>query len=261
MNKNMNTMAQLDVAAKLDEAARSATAIEQISLTTALSVPDAYRVQRLSVNLRVARGEKPSGMKLGLTSRAKMAQVGISTAVCGLLTDAMAVEEGHELPFARYIHPRAEPEIAFLLGKSLRGLGTIPEVARAVEAVLPAIEIIDSRYRNFKFSLADVIADNSSSSAYILGQPIPTRRAIDNVGMVLLIDGKPAEIGSSAAVLGSPWRALVAAAHFADEYDVDLGPGDIILSGGATAAVGLAAGQTVCLEVNGFAPIQFKVTA
>jgi 2-oxo-3-hexenedioate decarboxylase len=253
-------MAQLEeIAAKLDEAARSATAIDQISLTTKLSVADAYKVQRLSIGRRLARGEKPKGIKLGLTSRAKMAQVGISTVVCGLLTDGMTVEEGYEVPFARYIHPRAEPEIAFILRKPLRGLSSIPEVARAVEAVLPAIEIIDSRYRNFKFSLTDVIADNSSSSGFILGQPVSACRAIDNVGMVLSIDGRTVEIGSSAAVLGSPWRALVAGARFAEEYDIDIGAGDIVLSGGATAAVSLAAGQTVCLEAGGFASIQFKM--
>lgn len=240
----------------LDEAARHGKAIAQ--LQESLTLDQAYEVQALALALRTERGEKVSGLKMGFTSRAKMAQMGIDTMIFGRITDAMAVEEGGTTPHARYVHPRVEPEIAFLLNRPLCGRITHFEAAAAVEWIAPAVEIIDSRYENFKFSLADVVADNSSASGYVIGPAHRPDLDISNLGMVLSVDGAPREIGSSAAILGNPWRSLIAAAAFAEKYGFVLRPGDIVMAGGATAAVACAAGARVKLETQGLGELAFS---
>ncbi|PRY85041.1 2-keto-4-pentenoate hydratase [Donghicola tyrosinivorans] len=107
---------------------------------------------------------------MGLTSRAKMVQLGVEDMVWGRLTDAMREEEGGTVSMADYVHPRAEPEIAFLMKKPLSSKVSALEAMDAVEAIAPAIEIIDSRYKHFKFDVGVVFSDNSSSSGFILGQ-------------------------------------------------------------------------------------------
>lgn len=243
----------------VDEGARTATEIAQFSDEKKLTLHEAYAIQALSMQRRYARGEKRIGMKMGLTSRAKMVQVGVDDMVWGRLTDAMREEEGGTVSMAKYVHPRAEPEIAFLMKKPLSGNVSALEAMDAVEAIAPAIEIIDSRYKNFKFDVGDVIADNSSSSGFVLGQWAPKETDISNLGMVLNVNGRAAEIGSSAAILGHPVRSLVAAARMVAEAGEVLNAGDIVLAGGATAAVPMEAGQAYLLEVQGLGQVAFNV--
>jgi 2-oxo-3-hexenedioate decarboxylase len=247
------------VAERLDEAARQARATPQISHEVAFSLEDAYAIQKASIARRVARGERRAGMKMGFTSRAKMVQMGLSEMIWGRLTDAMLCEDGGAIRFGRYVHPRAEPEIAFLLRKELFGPVTPLAAFDAVEAVAPALEIIDSRYENFKFSLPDVIADNASSAGFVVGPWNSRETTIDNLGMVLSVDGRPREFGSSAAILGHPLRSLVAAARLVAEGGEVLEAGSIVLAGGATAAIALAPGQHVSLEVQALGRAQFSV--
>jgi 2-oxo-3-hexenedioate decarboxylase len=157
------------------------------------------------------------------------------------------------------VHPRVEPEVAFLLKRTLVGPVTLPQAAAALEAVAPAMEIIDSRYRNFKFSLSDVVADNSSSSGYCIGPWSSPDVDVGNLGLVLSFDGRPVQIGSSAAILGHPLRSLVAAATLASEAGEDLPAGAIILAGGATGAEPLRAGVHVRLEMQRLGSVSFKV--
>lgn len=248
-----------ELAEYVDEAARTATEIPQISDKTPLTVEDAYAVQALSMQRRYARGEKRIGIKMGLTSRAKMVQVGVSDVIWGHLTDAMREDEGGVVSMAKYVHPRVEPEIAFLMKKPLSGNVSALEAMSAVEAVAPALEIIDSRYKAFKFDVGDVIADNSSSSGFVLGDWYSKEMDISNLGMVLSIDGRPGEIGSTAAILGNPVRSLVAAARMVASAGEELKPGDIVLAGGATAAIPMAASQSVLLEVENMGQIGFNI--
>lgn len=243
----------------VDEAARTATEIAQFSDDKALTTDEAYAIQALSIQRRLARGETRVGMKMGLTSRAKMVQVGVEDMIWGRLTDAMREEEGGVVSMADYVHPRAEPEIAFLIKKTLSGDVSALEAMAAVEAVAPAIEIIDSRYKAFKFDVGDVIADNSSSSGFVIGQWADPSTDIANLGMVMTINGAPAEIGSSAAILGHPVRSLVAAARMVAMQGEALNPGDIVLAGGATAAISMAAGQAIALEVESLGTVAFNV--
>ena len=243
----------------VDDAARTATAIAQFAASGGVGLADAYEIQRLSVARRIARGERLTGFKMGLTSRAKMLQVGVDQAIWGRLTDAMLVDEGGEIEFASYIHPRAEPEIAFILKRDLAGRVTAAEAMLAVECVTGAIEIIDSRFENFKFDVCDVVADNSSAAGYVLGRPFRADLDTSNLGMVMSVDGGPVEIGSSAAILGNPVRALIAAAAAAASTGDTLRAGDVVLAGAATAAVALTVGTRICVEIQRMGVIEVSV--
>lgn len=247
----------MEIAARLDDAARYARATAQ--LAEPLTIEQAYQVQAASLGRRYARGEQRVGIKMGFTSRAKMAQMGIDEMIWGRLTDVMLVEDGGIIRFDKYVHPRVEPEIAFLLKAPLGGSVSPPAALAAVEAVAPALEIIDSRYENFKFSLTDVVADNSSSSSFVVGPWASPTQDLSNLGMILEIDGMARQIGSSAAILGNPIRSLVAAARLAAAAGEPLQAGDIVMAGGATAAEALAIGSRVRLEVQRLGRVEFSV--
>jgi 2-oxo-3-hexenedioate decarboxylase len=248
-----------ELAATADDGARTATAIAQFTHSHDLDVDDAYAIQALSVGRRVGRGERLVGVKMGLTSRAKMAQVGVDSVIWGRLTDAMMRADGSPLSLAGFVHPRVEPEIAFLLGEPLAGRVTGLQAMRAVAVVAAAAEIIDSRYENFQFTLPDVIADNSSSSAFVVGDWHDPSTPIDNLGIVVSVDGRTAEVGSSAAILGNPVRSLVEAARMVADAGMRLEPGWIVLAGGATAAVPLTVGSSYRIDVATLGRVGFSV--
>ena len=255
---------QINTLAKaIDDASRTATAIGQLSKRrgVTVSLEDAYRVQAASIARRRRRGERRSGVKMGFTSRAKALQMGVSDLIYGRLTEAMLIADGGTLSLARYIHPRVEPEVAFLLKSPMSGRLSPAEAMTHVEAVAPALEIIDSRYKDFKFSLSDVVADNCSSAAYVVGSWNRPDGDISNLGMVMSCNGRPMEIGSSAAILGHPARALADAARFAHETGDTLEAGFIVLAGGATAAVALRPNTTIRLDVERLDSAGFSVTA
>ncbi|MFB8404331.1 2-keto-4-pentenoate hydratase [Streptomyces sp. NPDC055912] len=208
---------------------------------------EAYAVQEALVARRLARGERLTGFKLGFTSRAKMRQMGVSDLIHGRLTDRMAIPDGGRVDTSALIHPRVEPEVAFLLGDTLRPGG---DPMAAVAAVAPALEVIDSRYHGFRFSLPEVIADNTSAAGYAVG-PWSAPGDLANLGVLLELDGRLTETGSTAAILGSPLRALAAAARLAGALE----PGTVILAGAATAAVPLPPGTHVRATVAGLGTV------
>lgn len=257
MSANLSGMA-----ATLDEAACTATEATQLIETHPdLTIEDAYAIQLLNVQRRWARGERRAGYKMGLTSRAKMQQVGVSEVIWGRLTDAMRLEEGGALSHQRYVHPRVEPEIAYIIGKPLSGEVSAAEALAAVEAVAPAMEVIDSRYKNFKFSLPDVIADNSSSSGFYVGSWAKPDTDVSNLGIVMEVNGRAVQVGSTAAILGNPVRSLVAAARLIGRVGESLMPGDIVLAGGATAAHPLTPGEYIRTVFQTLGAISFTVGA
>ena len=250
----------LSAAEVVDEAARHAREIAQFTESGPLSVTEAYEIQARSVARRLARGERLVGVKMGLTSRAKMAQVGVNEVIWGRLTDAMRLEEGTSMSRARYVHPRIEPELAFLLKTPIEAEMTAPEALACVEAIAPAMEIIDSRYRNFKFALPDVIADHSSSSGFVVGPWSSPAKDFSNLGLVMEVNGRAVEIGSTAAILGDPIRSLVAAARLAAPALGGLSAGWIILAGGVTAAYSLEVGDSVRATMQGLGSVSVKVS-
>ena len=248
------------IAKKLDDAARKARACTQPSETTKMTLDEAYEIQAAMIRRRLDRGEKRNGMKMGFTSRAKMIQMGIEDMIWGRLTDGMVVEDGAPISLKDYVHPRVEPEIAFLLKRPLGYPCTAADAMAAVDGVAPAMEIIDSRYKNFKFSLEDVVADNASSSGFVIGPWQRPDTALDNLGMVLEFNGRPVQIGSSAAILGQPVRSLVAAARLTAEAGERLEAGWIVMAGGATAAEALRPGVYVRNSVQNLGSVAFTVT-
>jgi 2-oxo-3-hexenedioate decarboxylase len=249
------------LARNLDRAALEAKPIEQISASTPINLDQAYQIQKEAIALRMLRREQRAGIKMGFTSRAKIAQMGIDDLIWGRLTDGMIIEEGAPIDFSAYIHPRVEPEIAFLLKRPLSGRITPMQAMEAVEAIAPALEIIDSRYSNFKFSLEDVVADNASSSGFVTGPWQIPDFDFGNLGLVLSFNGRPVQIGSTAAIMGHPLRSLIAAARFAGEAGEPLKPGWIVMAGGATAAEPLVAGQYVELEMENMGRVAFGVSS
>ncbi len=250
-----------ELARLLDDAAHAAQAVPQIDPDGRLALADAYAVQAASIARRVARGERRVGVKMGFTSRAKMVQMGIADVIWGRLTGGMQVEEGTAVPFSRFVHPRVEPELAFVLKKELAGDVTAVQALAAVEAVAPALEIIDSRYRDFRFSLPDVIADNASSSGFVVGAWSDPRQDLANLGLVLSIDGRAVQIGSTAAILGHPLRSLVAAARLSAAAGEPLQAGWVVMAGGATPAEWIRPGQHVQVEMERLGTAGFHVGA
>jgi 2-oxo-3-hexenedioate decarboxylase len=249
------------IARLLDEAAVRAIAVPQVSATIPLSLEEAYAVQRAGVERRVGRGERVVGVKMGFTSRSKAAQMGVFDVIYGRLTDGMVVEDGGHLDLARFVHPRVEPELAVRLGRPLEGRVGIAEAWAAVEAVAPALEIIDSRYRDFRFSLEDVVADNSSSSGFVVGAWRERPADVSNLGIVMECDGRPVQVGSTAAVLGNPVRALAAAVRMLAAAGERLDAGSIVLTGAATPAEPLRPGMAVLAEMEELGRVGFMVAA
>ncbi len=248
-----------ELAEVLDNAAKDSTPIAQLSLKHTISLSDAYDIQKASIDRRYDRGENPTGLKLGFTSRAKMEQMGVHDLIWGRLTDKMAIENGGNLTLSEYVHPRAEPEIAFLLKDDIAGLITLDNATDHISGVAAAIEIIDSRYENFKFSLEDVVADNCSSSAYILGDWHEATTNVADLHIELKVNGEVIQSGNSNAILGNPLESLVEAVRLANENNVSLKKGMIILAGAATPAVFLKNDDQVEVNVADLGTVRLNV--
>lgn len=248
-----------NIATILDEAAKNAQPVNQISTEHSFTESDAYAIQQDSIERRYARGEKLIGLKMGFTSKAKMEQMGVHDMIWGRLTDEMLYKNEGELPFQKFIHPRAEPEICFLIKKEINTAVALSEIKNYVEGIAGAIEIIDSRYQNFKFSLEDVIADNCSSAGLVIGEWQSPELPIGDLKIELIIDEKTVQTGTSAAILGNPWESLVAATRLAAKYGQTIAAGSVVMAGAATSAIYLKKGQIVRAKVETLGEVSLKV--
>jgi 2-oxo-3-hexenedioate decarboxylase len=253
--KNWSEFAQM-----LDEATGNASAIAPLTDTVSLTVEDAYAIQTASVARRYARGDARAGVKATLTSRAAMRHAGSPEIIFGWLTEAMRVAEGGDLSLSSYLRPWVHPSIAFILGHPLRGSVSAAEASSAIAAIAPALEIVDSRYGAAEYSLRDMIADNACAAGFILGGFSKSSTNIDNLGVLLDINGRTVQIGSTAAILGNPIRALLATACVLERTGGSLEPGDIVLIGGATPAHPLMPGDYVCAETESLGRVTFQST-
>ncbi|MCX9191546.1 4-oxalocrotonate decarboxylase [Carbonactinospora thermoautotrophica] len=214
-----------------------------------LDLDTAYAIQDEMVCRRVeSEGETIVGVKLGLTSRAKQRRMNVDSPLTAWLTDAMVLPAGASVPLDELIHPRVEPEIVFVLGRRLAGPGVTAATAlAAVERVYAGIEIIDSRYTDFRFTLPDVVADNASAARFLLGgvgrRPEELDLALE--ACLLEVDGRVVDTATGAAVQGHPAEALALAANSLARRQVALEPGWIVLTGGMTDAVSLRPGSRV----------------
>ncbi len=223
-----------------------------------LTVDDAYRIQMLNVQRRLGEGRVVRGHKVGLTSHAMQAMLGVSEPDYGHLFDDMFVADGASVSASRFCTPRVEPEVAFVLGRPLRGPDCRPEdVLAATELVCPALEIIDSRVVDWRITLADTIADNASSAAVVLGDERlpPGELDLRDIDVSLTNNGETVAAGSTGAVLGDPTLAVAWLVNKLHEYGVQTEAEHVVLPGSCTSAVDVAAGDTVRAEFTGFASV------
>jgi 2-oxo-3-hexenedioate decarboxylase len=208
---------------------------------------DAYDIQWAARALKEARGTQIVGMKMGLTSRAKMKQMGVEQPCYGYLADYFEIPEGGEIKTSELVHPKVEAEIAFVTKEELSGPCHVGQVLAATDFICPAVEIIDSRYENFRFDLPSVIADNSSSSRFVTGSCVASPSDFDlrTLGVVLEVNGQIKELGAGAAVLGHPANSVALLVNMLAERGESLPAGSLVLSGGITAAVTVNAGDSV----------------
>ena len=213
-----------------------------------MTIADGYAVQNELRRRFIAQGHKQVGWKIGLTSKAKMQQMGVSVPSIGFLTDRMARPESSAISTSDLVHPRVECEVAFVMKKTLAGTGcTRQDVLDATDYVLPAVEIIDSRFSGFKFDLASVIADNGSSARFVGGGRARYVDELDlrTLGVVMEKNGEIVGMGASAAVLGHPADAIAMLVNILAELGEDLPAGSFVMSGGITEAVAVKAGDSV----------------
>lgn len=229
-----------------------------------LDLDGAYAIQLAQVRHWRAAGRRVRGHKVGLTSRAMQEQFGVGQPDYGHLLDTMFYPESSEIPVGAFFAPRAEPEIAFVLDAPLRGPGLhAGDVLRATAFVVPALEIIDSRVQDWDITLLDTIADNASSGGVVLGGGGASPGAVDlrSVGCTLLHNGRVAEFGTGAAVLGDPASAVAWLANTLAGRDLTLEAGSVVLSGSCTRAVPLAPGDSVSAVFDGLGTVSVALAA
>ncbi len=236
------------VATDLYGAEKSTTSIDPLTVTyPGITIEHAYEVQLRGVEMRCAQDSRRIvGKKIGLTSVAMQKLLGVTEPDYGHLLDHMLVMEGVPIPRSELLLPKVEGEIAFVLKSALKGPGlTIADVLRATEGIMPSIEIVDSRIRDWKIKLPDTIADNASSARFVLGSRLMPIKKFDLrlVGMVLEKNGEIMSTGAGAAVWGHPAASVAWLANRLAAFDISLEEGEIVLSGAITAAVDAQAGD------------------
>lgn len=251
---------------RLRTAERNQQPIERLTA----SVPDldevgAYRLQAQLVEVQAAdESTSVIGLKLGLTSEAKQATMGVHEPIYGWLLGSRGHRGDGALPVARLIHPRIEPEVAVTLRAPLRGSGVTPDdIAEHIDLVFPAMEVIDSRYANFRFTHADVVADNTSAALWVVGaegkKVSPWR--LRDLHATFEKNGQVAYTATGAAILGDPLNALAWLANKLAEHGAELPAGQIILTGALTDAVPFANGDEVRLTIDDLGTLTVRASA
>jgi 2-oxo-3-hexenedioate decarboxylase len=250
------------LAAVVDQAALTRTPVAMLTEAHPdMSLGDAYAVQAALRKRMEARRVRVTGLKMGLTSRAKMQQMGVAESIHGFITDQQVHGEGSEIAIEAFIHPRIEAEIAVVMKHALSGPHCTPaQAAAAVDFVLPAIEIIDSRYADFKFDIRSVVADNTSAAGYVVGARSRDLAELDLVteGVVLSRNGRIVELGAGAAVLGNPLEALAMLANQRAALGYDIPAGSLVLTGGITAAVAVSPDDDVFVQYQSLGTVRMR---
>lgn len=219
----------------------------------------AYAAQWAGVQKKLAAGHRLIGAKLGLTSRIKQRVMKVDNPLYGWVTDRMLGNLGEPVDLGRFIHPRVEPEIAFLLGRRVTAPATVTSVLAATEAVFAAVDVLDSRYENFRFTLPDVIADNASAGLFLLGPKAVRPDGAGDlalIGCVMRVNGEVVATAAGAATMGHPAAAVAWLANRLEGHEQQLEPGMLIFSGGLTEPFPLRAGVSVSAELDGLGSIE-----
>jgi len=247
-----------NIAERLDTAWRTRTPIPPITESDGItSAETAYAIQAHWTDMRLARGEKIVGRKIGLTSKAIQQQLGVNEPDYGTLWQSSYYEAANgrvEIPASDFLQPRIEGEVAFLIGKPLRGPNiTLPDVLAAAEACAMGIEIVASRIADWRIKLADTIADNASYGGFTLGPWDTGLREADLSALAMTIhhNGVLAAEGVGAAALGHPAISTAWLANKLSEFGVSLEPGDIVISGGITKMLPVKADDQFVFSLTG----------
>lgn len=234
-------------AAHLEQAYSQGAGVDALTaLDPDLTIDEAYQVQMVTIDKKVAAGSKIVGKKIGLTSLAMQQLLKVDQPDYGHLLDDMVVENGGVISFSRVLQPKVEAEIAFVLKHDLVGPAvTALDVMLATDYVLPALEIVDSRVADWKIKLQDTVADNASSGLYVLGgKPVRVSDVdVPQIGMVFYKNGEIVSTGVGAAALGNPAVCVAWLANKLFEFGITLKAGEVILSGALHAAVSALPGD------------------
>ncbi|WP_029010056.1 2-keto-4-pentenoate hydratase [Azospirillum halopraeferens] len=254
---------QADIRAAADrlyEANRSMSACDPVrDLLAEGDLAAAYAVQEINTTRFLDAGRVLAGRKIGLTSKSVQRQLGVDQPDYGMLFADMAIPDGWEIPCGRLIQPKAEAEVAFVLGRDLTSEHiTAADVIRAVDCVLPAIEVVDSRVAGWNIRILDTIADNASSGLYVLGNEPKALAGLDlrMCGMVMEVRGEPVSTGAGVACLGHPLNAVWWLAQVMARAGRPLKAGDTVLSGALGPMVPAARGDTVEARINGLGSVR-----
>ena len=246
------------MAKQLDTAWRAKKPIAPISESHGITeVPTAYAIQVRWTELRLARGEKIAGRKIGLTSQAIRLQLGVSEPDYGTLWQSSFYEarDGHvTIPAAQFLQPRIEGEVAFLIRDRLTGPDVTPEeILASTRGYALGVEIVDSRIADWKIKLADTIADNASYGGFTVGPWDTALGGVDLSALVMKIrqNGELAAEGPASAVMGNPAKSAAWLANKLHEFGVSLEPGDVIISGGITKMLPVRAGDEFVFSLTG----------
>ncbi|KRE55432.1 2-keto-4-pentenoate hydratase [Phycicoccus sp. Soil748] len=255
----MDDLTRAAAAEQLLAAYATRTPVEPLTATYEdMTLEDAYAIQLLQVERRRDEGRVVRGHKVGLTSVAMQKLLGVTEPDYGHLLDDFFHLEHAPVPVSSFLQPRVEPEVAFVLKRPLKGPGvTVHEALRAVDFVLPALEIVDSRIRDWRIGLLDTIADNASSGAVVLGSTPTDVGAVDLrlAGATFHRNGQVVGTGAGGAVLGSPVNSLVWLANTVGARGITLEEGDVVLPGAVCAMVPVAAGDTFTATFAGLGSV------
>lgn len=258
------TPAALQAAADaLRQARAEGRTIPQISVSHGIQgLDNAYAVAALNTEARIAAGARVIGKKVGLTSVAVQQQLGVDQPDFGVLFDDMEYLSGDAVPMSRLIQPKAEAEVAFVVGKDLSGV--VPswsEFLSSLAYALPALEIVDSAITDWRLTLVDTVADNASCGVYVLGdQPVALGDvSLGEVGMQLYQNGRMTSSGTGAACLGHPLRAAWWLAKTMAERGQGLKAGEIILSGALGPMIKIASGDLIEARIGGLGSVSCRM--
>ncbi len=224
---------------------------------------DAYAIQDAIRQRKIDAGVQIAGLKMGLTSYAKMKQMSVEDPVYGFLTDYGNIPDGGDITCARLIHPKVEAEIAFVLKHELKGPGIeIADVIAATDYVLPAVEVIDSRYENFRFDLKSVVADNTSSAHFVAGTTHVPVTGLDLPGIRVSLEknGEVVATAVGSAVLGNPAQSVAMLANLLGERGITLPAGTFIMAGALTEAIAVAPGDRIVARYDHLDTVSMQFT-
>jgi len=249
-----------ELAADLAEAQRSRVPIAPLSdENPTIDVVDSYEIQLINIRQRVAEGARVLGHKVGLSSKAMQQMMGVDEPDYGHLLDEMEVFQDVRVKAGRYLYPRVEVEVGFILAEDLPGADcTEEDVIAATGAYAPAIELIDTRIIDWKIKLCDTIADNASSAGFVLGaeRVAPGDIDIKSIDAVLTCNGEVVAKGRSDAVLGNPVTAVAWLARKVESFGVRLRKDDIVLPGSCTRAIDARPGDQFVAEFDGLGSVR-----